>query len=174
MNETSRSVHDVYVGLFGTPLHTEHVDLDLLVAALTSAGRFRANLGFELNVDVAPGQRVFGSYLRGALSLFGRGEGDEAGATVTRFRTELGFLLGSYLTLRANHQLLLEVDIVVRPTPLADERKLEIGSVALGYNVRLTENVELINHVALDVPQAGERIAVQIMIGLIVTVPTRR
>lgn len=81
--------------------------------------------------------------------------------------------LGAYLTLGGRHQLLLEYDMSLTPNPLEDQHAAEVGGLALGYNLSLTDSAELISQVYLDLPQEEEPLAVNVMLGVIFTL-TRR
>ncbi len=49
-----------------------------------------------------------------------------------------------------------------------------MGGLALGYNVTLSESIELINQLYLDIPQRDDPVAVGLMIGFIATLPSSR
>lgn len=160
------------LGVFGTPVETDHLDLDLFLD-LRSAGEGLSTLqvepACELNWDAAPDMSTWGLYLRGGLAIAGRESPDKA-AGVERY-ADLGMTVGSYWSLDEHHQLLVEFDATVHDHAAGEGSGLETGGVALGYNVFLHDTLELINQVRVDLPQGDERAAVGFMIGLIATLP---
>lgn len=164
-----------FLGIFGTPLDTDHVDLDLFFRVGAGGPGFseiEVTPALELNVDAHPERRSWGLYLRAGVPLFGRDTGD------TRMHHELGLrceaTVGAYYTLAGRHQLLLEHDVVWHPRPSAEDRPFEVGGLALGYNVTLSRAIELINQIYFDLPQAGEPAAFGVMSGFIATLPAAR
>lgn len=167
--------------IFGTPVDTDHFDLDLVLGAGYGVDEFGVTPALELNFDLAPELAVWGIYLRIEETLAGRDESVEDDPTTPNtdeskrhfaFAPTTGLVLGGYWTLIENHQLLFECDMGIADNPADDEDRMEIGGVALGYNVALNDTVELINQVSLDIPQSGEDFAVGISTGLIITMPT--
>lgn len=169
---------NLYIGIYGTPLDTRHVDLDLILTVQGGGSgfrQFRVSPAFELNLDRHPDMRSYGLYLRAGAHLEGRVEEAPAPPSEApcRFGATLFAVLGAYYRVARRHQLLLEIDGAYRPRPCAEEQRLELGAVALGYNVTLSERIELINHVYLDLPQArGERPAAGFYVGFIVSLPS--
>jgi hypothetical protein len=150
-------------GFFGTPVDTDHVDLDLILVLGQEWRRlddFSAGAAFELNLDLAPDLSLWGGYLRGCVHMTG-------GRTVV-----LETILGTYLTLAGMHQLLLEADVsfLLSAAEMADA--VEVGGIALGYNVLVHEAIELVTQVFLDIPQPGESVSSGVMVGLIWTLPS--
>ena len=167
---------NLYLGIYGTPLDTKHVDLDLILTVGGGGAGFREFSllpGFELNFNLDPDMKSWGMYLKGGVLLQGTAEEDPVAADAPcRFSYELLGVLGMYYTIAKKHQLLLEADLTFRPEPCDDARRVELGGVALGYNVTLSDRIELINQVFLDIPQPGERFAAGFMFGFIVTLPS--
>lgn len=167
-------------GLFGTPVDTRHVDLDLIFSVETGGpgiSSLALTPGFELNFDLHPDMRSWGLYVRGGARLFGVATGEpdpSGGAAPSDFRYALLLTLGTYVRIARRHQILLESGISFRPEPCEGERRVEVGGLALGYNVTLHERVELINQVFVDIAQPGEKAAVGLMSGLIVSLPSPR
>jgi hypothetical protein len=148
--------------LFGTPLDTDHVDLDLILIfgqAWRRLDDLSAGAAFELNLDLAPDLSRAGLYLRGCVHV----TGDRCALVET--------ILGAYVTLAQNHQLLLEADATFTVTA-APADATEVGGIALGYNVMVHDAVELITQLFLDVPQAGERFSSALTVGVILTLPS--
>lgn len=167
---------ELALGVFGTPIDTDHFDVDLLLdicAAGGGLGEFCLAPGLELNYDAAPGGTAWGLYARAGLLLTGR-EAD-AGADPAAARPErivdAHATLGAYLTLDQRRQLLLEFDMTFHDRPAAGMAPAEVGGVALGYNALLTGALELISQVRLDLPQSGERTSLGGMVGFIATLP---
>ena len=77
--------------------------------------------------------------------------------------------IGAYATLAQRHQLLVEYDMAWLPDHLAGEAAMAVGGVALGYNVSVADELELINQVAPDVPQAPDSLSASVMTGFIAT-----
>ncbi|MBW2263561.1 MAG: hypothetical protein JRG91_16490, partial [Deltaproteobacteria bacterium] len=150
-------------GFFGTPLDSDHVDLDLMLVLGQEWRRledFSVGAAFELNLDLAPDLSLFGVYMRGCVHL--------GGALHVGVET----ILGTYVTLSERHQILLEADAEFALNPSDRWSAVQIGGIALGYNVRLHDAVELITELFLDIPQAGESFSTGVMVGLILTMPS--
>lgn len=170
-------------GIFGTPLDTEHVDLDLLLdASIAGAGltSFALTPGFELNFDLQPDLALWGVYLRSGFALSARDESvsdDAATPTVNEEKRkytptlDIRTALGTYWTVKAGHQLFLQTDATVHLNKDRALRRFELGNLALGYNVEIHEAIELINQISLDIPQGKERASAGFMSGIIVTMP---
>lgn len=165
------------LGLFGTPVDTRHVDLDLLLVLEVGGPafqRFAVMPGFELNLDLHPNRRSAGLYLRSGVQLTGAttsaplaiGASPQGDLTFS-----FPITLGMYIRVAPRHEVLLESGFLLRPRPGPEERRLEVGGLALGYNVTLNDRVELVTQVQVDIPQGEETPAVSVMSGLIVTLP---
>jgi hypothetical protein len=172
----SDSVTTHYIGVFGTPVDSDHVDLDLFLDF--SAGGtdqvFQIRPALELNLDEDPEMQSFGFYLRAPFPIYGRKvssplhpKGDEVETTF-----HLETTAGAYLTVAEGHQLLLEYDMGFHPKPATGERQVDVGGIALGYNVGLTDEIELIHQVYTDVPQDDEPVSWNVMAGFIATLPS--
>lgn len=161
----------VNVGLFGTVLDTRHVDLDMILGLGFGGPGFRGitlTPAFELNLDRAPDLAAYGLYFRGALVLAVEANDGVEGETNT-FVHHYVWTVGAYLTLAKHHQILVELDAAYHPTVLPAERHLEVGGLALGYNVHLAHWAELITQVSIDLPQRGEQVSVGLQAGVIFT-----
>ncbi|RJO65025.1 MAG: hypothetical protein C4523_17130 [Myxococcales bacterium] len=188
------------LGLFGTPLDTDHLDLDLFLDASFGASDFAFTPALELNLDVAPDLAVAGFYLRAAEVFAGRDETPEpdaaplvceqvenpqggpptliceAGETEEPER-ELALApateltFGAYWTVADGHQLLVEYDMAAANNPAEDEDVWSIGGVALGYNVAIHDSVEMANQLFFDIPQADETFGVGVGVGFIFSLP---
>jgi hypothetical protein len=167
-------------GIFGTVVDTDHFDLDLFLNVGFTAEEFGLTPALELNFDLEPDLALWGIYLRVEQALAGRDESTEddpatAGVDESRtkytFASTTGLTVGTYYTVAENHQLLLEFDMAFANNPAAGEDTTELGRVALGYNVMLTDAIEMINQVSFDIPQSGEDFAMGVSTGIIVTMP---
>jgi len=173
------------IGLFGTPFDSEHFDLDLLFQIGLVSGEIAVAPALELNLDARPDLALCGLYLRAEEDLTGRDDSiadDPETEDVDEARTRYAFVpttaltAGAYFTIAEIHQLLLEFDVAFRHrtsgAPEGDPSVFELGGVALGYNVAITEAVELLAQVSVDVPDHGEGVAAGFMVGLIATMPS--
>jgi hypothetical protein len=171
-----------YFGVFGTLLDSEHLDLDLTadVASDNSEdSRLSVTPALELNFDRDPELNKWGVYLRAGLPFYGRAEEAVPEAELTdvvepagdEVAVRIESTAGIYYTPFADNQLLLEYDMGFLPQPADDERGVEVGALALGYNVAVSDALELINQISVDIPQRGEISSVAFMTGFIATVP---
>jgi hypothetical protein len=164
---------DVYLGVFGTPVETDHFDLDLFLdvgAGGDGFDDFAVTPSTEINFDLDPDLGSWGLYLRMGVPVYGEPDEDDPGEHVRAFDVELN--PGTYFTLGRGHQLLLEYDMSFHPRHEA--HTTHVGGVALGYNVVLAEPIELINQIYVDIPQGDETAAVGLFTGIIVTMPSAR
>ena len=170
------------VGLFGTPVDTDHVDLDLVLDICAGvAGRREFCLGptVELNLDAAPERTAWGFYARTGLAVSGRGESApeatakvDGGAITGPARLVDGLLtVGGYLTLDPRRQLLLEYDVTYLDEPTPGEPAIEHGGLALGYNQAISDRLEFISQARFDVPQGGQTSSLSMMVGFIASLP---
>ncbi len=161
----------LYTGLFGTPLATDHLDLDLLLNfELSGQGydQLAVAPGVELVYTSHPEMQGWGLYLRGFAQVAGAGSEPDGRRGAVQLALEA--TLGAFTTLNERHQLLLEVDGAYRPAPGPSELRLQLGGAAVGYNLVLSQSIELINQVFIDLPQsASEPIAVGVMLGFVAT-----
>jgi len=109
-------------------------------------------------------------YVRVGLPLSGRPKEDEP--TEHMFAAAVETTIGTYLTIREHHQLLIEYDMFFQTLPAEEEKTVEVGGFALGWNVVVNDAIELINQVYFDVPQYGEPLAAGLMVGFIATLPS--
>lgn len=165
---------DLHTGLYGTPVDTDHFDMDLfLEIALEGMSDFQVIPSLELNYDYKPDVALWGLYLRAGTPLYGRESEDSTPENPKHeIATTIETTLGTYLTLNENHQLLLEYDMTFLPSPVEDEQSVSVGGLALGYNVIVHDAIELINQVYVDIPQDEENFGVGFMTGFIATLPT--
>lgn len=164
---------DLALGAFGTPLDTDHVDLDLILdvsAGGAGFSEFRLTPTLELNLDAEPDLASWGGYVRLGLPLFGQ---SRAAGTEVGHEHEAVFSVevnpGVYVSAADDHQIFLEVDAALHPFAVAGERQVELGGLALGWNVALADEIELISQVYLDLPQDDEPVAFGAVVGFIAT-----
>jgi len=179
------------LGIFGTPVDTDHFDLDLGVnfsfgnlgaSGEGPAGHAQAEFVvepfLELNLDSDPEMNGCGLFLVVACALTGEDSSyypsGEPPDEIRAFQIKpgTGLLLGGYWRPAERHQLLLGFDTLFHHNASEGERVTEIGGVSLGYNVVVADPLELITEVYLDIPQDGENFGAAFMIGLIATLPS--
>ena len=161
------------VGLFGTPLDTDHFDIDL-VLDVSAGGDHFTELAVapmaEFNLDLDPEMGSWGLYVRAGAEIAGQPteQGDEAAGPA------VAVLLnpGTYLTIAGRHQVLLEYDMAIAPRTADQEAGVDVGGLALGYNVTLADPFELVTQVAVDIPQEGEQAEVGFAVGFVATLPS--
>ena len=162
----------VHLGGYGCVVDTEHVDLDLMLHVGTGGAafdEFEIVPGAELNLDADPDMATWGSYLRLAVPVLGRPAPDGSGANPS---VAIELTAGGYVMVAEGHQLVVELDAAFRPDPPPKEEPAELGGLALGYNATLSENLELITQLAVDLPQGGDPAAgFGVMAGVIATLP---
>ena len=180
-DQLARGAASLYLGIYGTPLDTDHVDLDVLMDVSSGGEGFRElqiTPGMELNFDLVPDLALWGIFMRAGLPLHSRETAPAAGGAEARHElvVPLEVSLGTYFTPREGHQLLLEADAVFHADPAAGEEAVDVGGVALGYNACLSRDcaIELVNQVYLDVPQGAEPLAMGVMTGFVATLPGAR
>ncbi len=167
----------VCFGIFGTPVDTDHFDLDLFLDAGHAPGEFALTPAVEINLDAEPDLALFGFYLRAEEALTGRDDSepddlstpavDESNEQYT-LTPSTGLTAGAYWTLGEIHQLLLEYDMAFHH----EQGETELGAVALGYNLMIFEPLELITQLSFDIPNSGEDASLGLMVGLIGTMPS--
>lgn len=163
-------------GVYGNVFDSDHFDADLFLSI--SGGRaedYAVTPAFELNLDSVAGGTGIGVYLRGGALLYGRDVASEDSVEPHfEYATCLESIIGAYGTLGDSHQLFAEFDMLFRPDALDNERTIEAGAIALGYNVMLADNLELINHVYTDILHYQERFQIGFFIGFVATLPAGR
>ena len=162
----------VAFGGYGTVVDTHHFDVDLFLDFAGGEGDTAVSSSFELNLDGDPEMRSVGVYLRGGISFYGRDTGSgESETSDDEIASQLEATFGAYVTLGEFQQVLLEFDMLYRPDALDVEPSFDIGGVAMGYNVMLTDRLELINQVFVDVPRNDDPWGVGVSTGFIATMP---
>ena len=160
---------EMVFGLYGTALDTRQLDLDLFLAfAGSGGGGFTASPSFELNWDAAPGLSRWGLYTRAGLAV--TGHAGDAGPART---TDVEVALGTYWTVGAGRQLLLEFDGAFVDGAVGEPggRRWDSGAFALGFNVGVTESMEMINQVHYHLADVDGHGSFGVMLGFIATLP---
>lgn len=161
---------ELNLGVFGTPLDTDHVDVDLLLDMRVSGHGMNDAFvvpAAELNLDRDPDLGSYGVFLRGGAEIGGT---EDANGHRSR-HVDLGFDLGAYYSLSPDHQLLVRYDATVHDKADPEKSGFEHGSVALGYNALLGDTVELITEAGMGIAQAGTASSLGFMVGFIATLP---
>jgi len=154
------------LGAFGTVLDTDHLDLDLgldMVAYGPGMSRMAVVPAFEVNLDHGPDLVSYGGFVRGAARMAGR----EVGGDEVRRHTDFNLTLGTYLTLSPRRQLVLEYDMTFHNKPEPGTPRVQRGAVALGYNVLLSQRLELISEARFQVPQEDRDGDLGLLVGVI-------
>ncbi|MBI4955884.1 MAG: hypothetical protein HY908_27945 [Myxococcales bacterium] len=160
------------LGLFSTPLESDHVDLDLGIDLQVGdeEDHLRATPMVELNLDLDPERSSAGLYARAGVALHGVELRDPHGTPHERSTgVALEWSPGLYVAAAPGHELLAECDFGYHAESAHDGHRFEVGGVALGYNATLVDAVELVSELSADVPQADERWAFGVGVGFIAT-----
>lgn len=162
-----------YFGVFGTPLDSDHVDLDLFLDFAVGGpddDALHVMPSLELNLDLEPDLQLAGLYVRSGLHLSGtQTHGPTSGGSSPGGPdAHVELAAGAYWTVAQGHQLLAELDGSY-PVVSETEEGLEIGGLSLGYNVEVHRSLELISEVGVDVPEDDELLSGSVMLGLIAT-----
>ena len=161
-------------GLIGTPLETDHVDVDLALdvgAAGDGLGTLSLSPMAEVNYDHDPEMGSWGLYLRGGYSAYG-GSGDPAlGSSSARRLVDFTVNPGAYLRLTERHELLVEYD---RTMGVGDDRTADetVHGFAIGMNSLVTPSLELVTQLHRDVPRTGQDATWSFTLGFIAGLPT--
>ncbi len=162
---------EYYWGAFATPVDGDHFDFDLFMDVWSGGDRnseVSLTPALELNLDATADQSCAGAYLRAALPHYGL---TPAPAVERGSSHALEVELGVYLTVDSGHMLFVEYDAVWQEPASRKRGPIEHGSVAFGYNVVLSDIVELINEVHIDVPKRTTEAIGGAMTGVILTLP---
>lgn len=167
---------EVFLGLFGTPIDSEHIDLDFFLDfRLGGEGfsEFQIAPAVELNFDLAPDLQLWGMFINMSVPIYSQSFTNAENEEVEQTATHVETIIGTYITIARRHQLLLDFQMALRPMAPNGEQQVEIGSLGIGYNVFVCDSIELISEVRLDIPQDDEELSVGFILGLIATVPSR-
>ena len=127
-----------------TPLDTDNFDIDIMMDFDINMGEgYTWTPSFEFNYDFEPDQAFWGLYARVGLPVYYAD--NDAKADVS-----LDFILGAYITIAEDHQILLEGGFVVEN--MATELAVVSNPLSIGYNVTLLDNFELTTELAFYIP----------------------
>lgn len=165
------------VGLFGTPVDTDHLDVDLVLDLRAGGGGLRdLSLGpaLELNLDASPDCSTWGAYARAGLAVSGRGTEAEAAETTVAGNgrvVDRVLTVGAYRALGARSQFLVEYDLTWVGEPAAGAPAVERGGLALGLNRMLGGSLELVTQGRWELPQGDEPGMLGFTVGFIAGLP---
>lgn len=164
---------ELAAGVFGTPLETNHVDLDLILNFGSGVDSFEMTPGLELNLDLKNDLALAGLFFRLEETFTGRDESsEEEPESKYVIAPRSGLVIGAYWTMNPDQQILLEYEMGLLHNPSAGEHRFEIAAIALGYNFMVADRLELLGQISFDIPQEDEDFSVGIMLGLISTMPS--
>ena len=166
----TRAETELDFGIFGTPLDTDHVDLDLLLDLRASGPQMsEASVvpAVELNLDREPDLGSYGLFLRGAAEISSHEHDD---GRVER-HVDLGIVGGAYYTVSPGHQILAKYGATVHERAPGHAR-FETGAVSVGYNAMLTDYLELITATSLEFAHEDRDASVGFVAGVIATFPS--
>ncbi|HNZ03505.1 MAG TPA: hypothetical protein PLY68_09930 [Myxococcota bacterium] len=147
-------------GILGNPLDTDHFDLDLMVEFGFGDYGVAVIPAVELNFDLVPDLKKWGMYLRVEEIIMA-----DMNAGGSGFTAYTAMTFGTYWAIVEGHKVLAEYDMQFANMPAAGERTVDVGRVALGYNLGIGNNVDMINEVHCDIPQSGEKAGFGFSIG---------
>ncbi|MBO4350910.1 MAG: hypothetical protein J6A01_08205 [Proteobacteria bacterium] len=170
--------------LLFTPLDTENFDIDFHVN-FGWGGNFVMTPGLELNFDSDNEMSGFGAFLNLDFPMYSGhvaknprdlGNDDDDGR-LEEVKTDFTFALslGLYYTFMEGNQLLAQGGInIPRMAEKLGERRTD-GFVAVGYNVEVMENFEIVSEVRIDIPdrkvKPKEDVSAAITVGAIIDLP---
>ncbi len=169
-------------GLFGTPVDTDHFDLDLMLD-IGMGGEAMGEMGvtpaIELNFDLLPDLGRWGLYARLEDSIAGRDESTPDDPATNADEAEkkyeinhgLNQTYGTYVTIAERHQLLAEYYHLSNTNEAEGELASDIGGFALGYNVMLTDDFELTSQVSYHPSHDDQDEIWGAAVGIIVAIP---
>ena len=157
---------ETYLGVFGTIVDTAFFDLDVCLQLASASGAFELAPAVELNVDADPAMKSWGGYTRIHFPVHGRREPSATMAPDVTYH--IAFVLGLYRTIRDRHQILIEYALDLHPDAAPEQGGLELGAVSVGYNVQLSDSLELVSQVYADVAPV---VGFGVMTGFIASFP---
>lgn len=166
-----------YFGCFGTPIETDHFDLDLFLNISAEGPGFeqlQLAPALELNWDHDPEMRTAGVYMRLGMPVYGRETSSQNQLAEPGHDAafHLEGTLGMYVTVSDSEQLFLELLAGVHPSPGPEEEPFDGLGAAIGYNVGIHDSIELITQVSAEIPHDDTPFSVGAMVGFIATLPS--
>jgi len=168
-------------GLLSGLIQTERIELDLIFNIETFAfSSFSLNPFIEFNYYFDKEKwRNSGFYIWLGETITGRDDSTPDDPTTTTIEAVTDYsiiastdlLFAAYYSLYEKHRLLLQFDMLFNHYTNPGEDIVGIGGVALGYNVFITDTIELLTSLSFDIPQEGEDFSVGIGAGLVIGMP---
>jgi len=161
----------VSAGLYGTAVDSGLLDLDLFLAwgmVDDTSPRTELVTGLELNLELSEA----GLFLTAFETFGGREQEAVTGSppdTERTFTTELG--LGAFLDVAEGHQLLALFESSLEHVPEPGSSVTEGVGFALGYNVMVSDSLELINEVGVLVSSGDASSSFGLSSGFLATLP---
>ena len=163
LSNSDASDFSLAIGIYYPVLDSKYFDLDLGFELGTSLYEesLTASPFLELTFDLNE-IRTWGLFVMAKENIGGHLT-HGIGKVGFDLSTELSF--GTYFTIAETHQFLLaySMELVHKP-----EFEFAKGPLALGYNVMLNDNIELVTEVDFNIPEKGEDFSVGFNAGLIV------
>jgi hypothetical protein len=169
----------LFMGIIGTPLDLPNFDFDFLVeagAADVALEGFYLQPGIELNYDAVADQGSWGLYLDVSELLSGIDTSSHIDNPFTPGIDEsparyvctpvLTVMTACYVTTMKGQQVHVQFDQSLRHNPIPGERGYVIGVIAAGYNIMLSDYLQLTAALWYDIPQGSEHGTVGIGVGL--------
>jgi hypothetical protein len=157
---------DLDFGVFGTPVDTDHLDLDLMLDICSPSGdAVSVSPGLELNLDASPTMDSWGVFLGAAAAVSGHHADGEA----PERQLDWALGIGVYRALGPGRQLFLSYDATVRECPEPGRPSYEHGGLAVGYNAVLGDTMELITEARTGFGGGGDPSTLGFMIGFVAT-----
>ncbi|MBO5753125.1 MAG: hypothetical protein J6S69_05440 [Proteobacteria bacterium] len=130
-----------------TPLDSDYFDIDIMMDFdINTVDGYTWTPSVEFNFDFAPDQEFMGLYARVGLPVY-------YATNDARADVSLDIMLGAYITIAEDHQILLEGGFVVEN--MATELAVVSNPLSIGYNVALLDNFELTTELAFYIPSIG-------------------
>lgn len=161
-----------YLGLFGTPLESEHVDLDFFLGFSSSASGASITPSFELNLDRDGDMSSYGVYLRTGVIFQGQPVDMEVTDSSAEVDKTIEINPGVYWSLSDRSQLLLEYSTGYLSTSPAEKDRWDTSHVHLGYNHTLVSEIELITEVNWALEKTDGVTPWGGFVGIIATLPS--
>jgi len=153
-----RSVDELGLELFFTALDSRNFDIDVY-GGFGTGGCF--GLGTELNLEL----NDFGLQLIVDEGI----ENQDGAADKLLFTT--GIEPMAYYSINEEMQVLTALDFSISFNRPASERALDIGAVSLGFNIVLSDAIELLTEIGLDIPRESEKLSAGMAVRFIATLP---
>lgn len=161
-----------YLGLFGTPVETDHFDLDIFLNFAGSATGYAIAPSVELNLDRDPDMSSYGLFLRSGPVFSNLPADPEVEGSEDRIGTTWRFTPGVYWSVSPRSQLFFQYSNGYVASPEEGQDNWDVGQMQVGYNIFLTEAIELITEINWDAKKTDGVTPWGGFVGIIVTLPT--